>query len=87
MNKIAKKTIIVYVLKVLYNYTSNENPATQTFISDYINDMGIPCDRKTVGRNIKYLTEIGLPIKRSTKNKKGYYYDKSNDNFFNKGVV
>ena len=82
MEKIAKKTIIVYILKVLYNYTSKENCATQTFIANYLRDIGIPCDRKTVGRNIKYLIEIGVPIKKSDKNKNGYYYDKVNDRFF-----
>ena len=39
MKTIAKKTIIVYVLKILYNYTSNNNPATQTFIANYLNDI------------------------------------------------
>lgn len=82
MEKIAKKTIIVYVLKVLYNYTSKENCATQTFIANYLRDIGIPCDRKTVGRNIKYLIEIGVPIKKSDKNRNGYYYDRTNDKFF-----
>lgn len=82
MDKIAKKTIIVYVLKILFNYTTNENPATQTFIANYLNDIGIPCDRKTVGRNIKYLIEIGVPIKKSNK-KKGVYYANEEDRFFN----
>jgi len=85
MKTIAKKTIIVYVLKILYNYTSNNNPATQTFIANYLNDIGIPCDRKTVGRNIKYLIQIGAPIKKSSINKSGFYYDKINDKFFIKG--
>jgi len=82
MEKSAKKTIIVHIMRVLYNYTSNENPATQTFIANYLRDIGIPCDRKTVGRNIKYLIEIGVPIKKSDKNRNGYYYDRTNDKFF-----
>ena len=81
MENIAKKTIIVYVLKVLYNYTTNDNPATQTFIANYLRDIGILCDRKTVGRNIKYLIEIGVPIKKSSKTKNGFYYDIKNDDF------
>ena len=82
MNKIAKKTIIVHILKILYCYSSSDYPVTQTFIADYLNDIDIPCDRKTVGRNIKYLIDIGLPIFKSQGSKRGYYYDVENDNFF-----
>ena len=77
-----KKTIIVHILKVLYNYTSFEYPATQTTIVNYLNDIDISCTRKTVGRNLKYLIECGLPIKRRNCKSGGYYYDVNNDNFF-----
>lgn len=87
MKKIAKKTIIVFVLKILHNYTSVDNPATQTFISNYLNDIGVRCDRKTVGRNIKYLMEIGVPIRKSNKQNNGYYYDFNDDNFFKRHKI
>lgn len=76
---IAKKVIIVYILKILYTFTSKDYPVTQTAIANYLNEIDIPCDRKTVGRNIKYLINIGLPI---TKSGGGYYYDVKNDTFF-----
>ena len=82
MDKIAKKTIIVHILRVLYCYTSIYYPATQTHIANYLNDIDIPCDRKTVGRNIKYLIDMGLPIIKSKGFKRGYYYDIENDKFF-----
>ena len=82
MDKIAKKTIIVHILKILYCYSSSDYPVTQTFIADYLNDIDIPCDRKTVGRNIKYLIDMGLPIIKSQGSKRGYYYDIENDKFF-----
>ena len=82
MNKIAKKTIIVYILKILYCYSSFDYPVTQTFIADYLNDIDIPFDRKTVGRNIKYLIDIGLPIIKIQGSNRGYYYDIKNDKFF-----
>lgn len=82
MDKIAKKMIIVHILRVLYCFTSAEFPATQTHIANYLNDMDIPCDRKTIGRNIKYLIDMGLPIVRSRASKRGYYYDIKNDKFF-----
>lgn len=72
---IAKKVIILYVLNVLRALSSEENPVTQTTICNYLNDINIPCDRKTVGRNIEYLCEFGYPIKRVGK---GYYLDKEN---------
>ena len=58
---IAKKVIIVYILKVL-RLTTKDRPINQTVICDYLNEIGIPCDRKTVGRNVEYLREMGYPI-------------------------
>ena len=59
--KIAKKTIILYVLKMLQQGSSKE-PITQTNMAKVLNSMGVPCDRKTIGRNIDYLIEFGFPI-------------------------
>ena len=50
--KIAKKAIILYVLNIIKRYSSEENPISQTAICLYLNDIGVPCDRKTVGRNV-----------------------------------
>ena len=58
---IAKKVIIVYILNVL-RLTTKDRPINQTVICDYLNEIGIPCDRKTVGRNVEYLKEMGYPI-------------------------
>ena len=77
-----KKTIIICILKILYNYTSFDYPVTQTTIVNYLNDIDIECTRKTVGRNLNYLINLGLPIKRKTGRNGGYYYDFANDNFF-----
>ena len=77
-----KKTIIVHVLRILYNYTSFDYPVTQTSIVNYLSDIGIPCSRKTVGRNLKYLIDLGLPIKRKHFKSGGYYYDFESDSFF-----
>lgn len=77
-----KKTTIIHILKILYNYTSREFPATQTAIVNYLNDIGVSCTRKTVGRNLKYLTACGVPIKRKHAKDGGYYYDFENDSFF-----
>ena len=69
----AKKTIILYVLNIIKRYSSQNFPISQTAICNYLNDIHIYCDRKTVGRNIKYLQEFGYPIKKVYG--KGFYLD------------
>ena len=71
--RIAPKTIVLYVLNVIKLYASAEYPVSQTAICNYLNEIGIPCDRKTVGRNVRYLQEFGYPIRRILG--KGYYLD------------
>ena len=73
--RIANKAIILYVLNVIKVYASKEYPVSQTAICEYLNDINVPCDRKTVGRNIAYLQEFGYPIKKI--NGKGYYLDQT----------
>ena len=72
---IAKKIIVVYVLNVL-RLTTKERPINQTVICDYLNEIGIPCDRKTVGRNVEYLKEMGYPIVKVPN--VGMYFDHEN---------
>ncbi len=68
---IAKKTIILYVLKMLQDGSSKEHPITQTNMAKVLNSMDIPCDRRTIGRNINYLIDFGYNIKKI---KGGGYY-------------
>lgn len=60
--QIAKKTIILYVLKMLQEGSSKEKPITQTNMANVLKSMSIPCDRKTIGRNIDYLIDFGYKI-------------------------
>ena len=71
--RIAPKTIVLYVLNILKLYSSAEYPVSQTAICVYLNEIGVRCDRKTVGRNVQYLQEFGYPIRRILG--KGYYLD------------
>ena len=77
--QIAKKTIILYVLMMLQKGSSPEHPITQTNIANVINSMGIPCDRKTVGRNIDYLIDFGV-ISALRRFKEFIEYIKSEEN-------
>ena len=68
----SKKQLILWVLNVLNNESDANNPITQTKIADVISNM-YPCDRKTVSRNIKFLQEMGYPIKKTGK---GFYIER-----------
>lgn len=75
--KIAKKTIILYVLYCLQYGSSEGHTYSQSQITNVLDSLGIKCDRKTVGQNIKYLTDFGYPIVKATHGK--YYYDGSRE--------
>ena len=71
--KIAKKTIILYVLKMLKEGSSKNKPITITNMTHVLNSMGIPCERRTIGRNVDYIIEFGEPIIKIKGG--GCYYD------------
>lgn len=75
--EIAKKTIILYVLKMLQEVSSEDMPITNTHMANTLNAMDIPCDRKTIGRNVQYLIDFGYDIVKVPK--KGYYMKKNKD--------
>ena len=77
---IAKKTIILYILKIFEEASVSmpNQPLILNNIAKALNTMGIVCDRKTVGRNVKYLVDFGIPI---VKSKKGYYMDNSDGEY------
>ena len=64
-----KKHLIILVLRILETNTDKNTPLTQTEIAKMISAK-FPCDRKTVGRNLKFLEEVGYPIVKTTK---GFY--------------
>jgi biotin operon repressor len=69
--KYNKKCTIVLLLRMLETQSDISHPLSQSTLSKLMSEIGVPCDRKTVGRNIRYLTEFGYPIKRA--GGKGYY--------------
>lgn len=66
-----KKQLILLVVKLLETESDIKHPLTQTAIANVISAV-YPCDRKTVGRNIKFLKEMGYPIVKTTR---GFYMD------------
>ena len=67
----SKKYIVVLVLRLLETCSSKEKPLTQVKIAELISNK-VPCDRKTVGRNIAFLKEAGFPI---IKTARGFYME------------
>ncbi|MBO5480814.1 MAG: hypothetical protein J6A63_06480 [Clostridia bacterium] len=80
---IAKKTLILYILQMLYKGSSWDNPITVMQMTNVLNSMGINCNKRTIGRNIQYLIDFGLPVIRKKGKNGGYFYLKEKDNFFN----
>ena len=64
-----KKHLILLVLKLLETESDERHPITQTAIAKIISEV-YHCDRKTVGRNIKFLIDVGYPI---VKTNRGFY--------------
>ncbi len=62
MDKNRKKITILYVLKILKDGSNKYNPISQSVITKTINLIGIPCDRKTISRDIDCLIDYGYDI-------------------------
>lgn len=67
-----KKHLIVLILRILETHSDINHPLSQIMIADMISSAEYPCDRKTVGRNIRDLVALGYPI---VKTPKGFYMD------------
>ena len=68
-----KKQLILLVLNELNANSDKDNPLTQTQIAQNLSGEQFTCDRKTVCRNIKFLKDMGYPIKKS---RKVFYFDR-----------
>ncbi len=69
----SKKQLILLVLNELHANSDENNPLTQVEIAKNLSGDKFVCDRKTVCRNIKFLQEMGYPIKKTGK---GFYFEK-----------
>ena len=67
-----KKSTIIIVLSMLETESSKASPLSQDKLATFANAVGYSCNRKTVGRDIKLLKELGYPIVRTSR---GYYMD------------
>ena len=68
-----KKQLILLILNELNTNSDEKHPLTQTQIAENLSGKKFTCDRKTVCRNIKFLQDMGYPIRKSSK---GFYFDK-----------
>ena len=74
-----KKSIILYILEILKEYSDSEHPILQSEIKKILEeDFDIICDRKTIANNIECLNDMGYFISHKERikgEKSGYYYD------------
>ena len=70
--KPSKKALIILILRLIENETDKYTVLSQTKIANIISEV-MPCDRKTVGRNIQFLIDCGYPI---IKTRQGVYMDR-----------
>lgn len=68
-----RKCSIVITLLMLETESDFLTPISQSRLSEFATEVGCPCDRKTIGRDIKALTELGCPIRKTPR---GFYMDK-----------
>lgn len=71
----SKKQLILLILNELNANTDENHPLSQAQIARNISGEKFLCDRKTVCRNIKFLKDMGYPIRKLEKNR-GFYMDK-----------
>ncbi len=58
-----KKLTILYILEILKEYSDEDHPLTQVEIIEKLNNIySMPCERKTISRNIDYLIDFGYEI-------------------------
>ena len=67
-----KKCSIIIAYLCLERESERQNPLSQTTLAQFATDVGCPCDRKTIGRDIKALISMGCPIRKTAK---GFYMD------------
>ena len=82
MKGLSKKTIILFVLRILYAGSSKNRPVKPKVITNVINDLGIEVSIRTIQRNIGYLIKSGMPIYQAKNRNDGYYYEKNEDFYF-----
>ena len=76
MRKHNQKLKLLCLLDLLKNDTDEDHPFTTADICKKMNEMGIPCDRRTLKDDIKDLEDYGIEIMHTNEgHSKAYYID------------
>lgn len=69
--ELKNKSRILYILKLLYENTDEQNPLSTVELIDYLSGFGISAHRKTIAADIELLEEFGIDVItiKSTQNK------------------
>lgn len=69
-----QKLKIVYLMRIFYRLSDEQNPLTLREILDALAEYGIEAERKSLYDDIQALEQYGLDIRRVKRNRTFYYY-------------
>ncbi|MBR1855425.1 MAG: WYL domain-containing transcriptional regulator [Lachnospiraceae bacterium] len=69
-----QKVKILYILKILEEFTDEEHPMTTAELIRRLEDQGISCERKTIYNDIAQLVDFGYDIVQVSNRRGGGYY-------------
>ena len=72
-NRVASKIVLLKIWEILNQETDEDNPMPSTVLLKKLDDMEIPCDRRTLYKYIDVLNEWGYEIK-SNRSKNNEYW-------------
>ena len=70
------KKKLLYLLQILGRESDEEHPLSATDLCEKLNDLGVPCERKAIYRDIEALSEFGYEIINARTPKQGYFLAK-----------
>ena len=68
-----QKLKILYIREYLERFTDPDHPTTAAQLAAYLEQQGIPCERKSVYRDLEALEDFGLEIGKVNGPGGGYY--------------
>ncbi|MBO7520254.1 MAG: HTH domain-containing protein, partial [Clostridia bacterium] len=69
----SQKLKLLYIIKILEQYSDEEHPVSAQFIIDKLSAYGISAERKAIYDDIECLQEFGLDIIKTRNPKAGYF--------------
>lgn len=65
---------LIMILRYLHEKTDQEHYGTTVSILEYLKDNGVEVDRKTLGKDMQILAEMGFDIRKIKSSPNKYYW-------------